>query len=698
MKKSIFQCLVAVLVFCSYAQARPDYSTTISQTDELSFYFAGYNDLVKPEHGNILISVILRKTTMEKKTDKNGKTSEEPKYEEQVIGSGTLNDGFHIKIKNPKSDQYEVLIKVKETRLLAGLASDVLGVARVGDANIRELSINLQKIMYITAYEITASKSANNRGVFTYSFAVKATAPDTTGEAAIIVVTDKEVPTAEVDQTLVDKTAESNAAATAALEKVNIPQKTLVVNYSDLLQQKRITATERSDLKIDEVNDNDFAEFAISKYQNSDIVKGEVIYQNKTGKLMTVHVVVDDHVAQTHLLSYDPSDKYIDHILVCYRFIYRGDRRTAVIQGDKIMMTDEQGNCEKDCTFTFEGVITPELKFVKNYLKQATVVENKVEKTPAVPSQETTISSGTHEYDYFKDQLPEAYEMAVFFQNATTDWAKLGLRGKVKSVREMEGNQPFEVFFNETGQISKIESAKRGIKTFSYSGGKLTKITERKADGKVQETVFRLDAKGHISAEDADFKYTQNGTLVEAGFSTWRWHTLTFDEKTGLLIKEIPLENNSIENLYEYDAKGRCIKKTSWIWVDEAEYVRRVQECKYTYNAQHDIVRKMCSCKEVYEFAPSKNCQAYSPPLPVRYTYDEQGNWTVSSEGRKRTFEYYGSGFIFPGSGTRTEPFEISTAVQLARLAELVNAGNTHYLDKQYKLIADIDLSVFGSG
>jgi len=163
--------------------------------------------------------------------------------------------------------------------------------------------------------------------------------------------------------------AARNVSAPGTPEKVNIPKKTLPA-YNDLSQKKRITASERSALKIDEVNDNDFADNAIGKYKNSDIVKGEVIYQNKTGKLMTVYVVVDDHMTQTHVLSYDAAGNYIDHILVCYHFIYRGDRRTAIIQGDKISMTAEWGNCEDDCTFSFEGSITPELKFVKPYLNQ----------------------------------------------------------------------------------------------------------------------------------------------------------------------------------------------------------------------------------------------------------------------------------------------------------------------------------------
>jgi hypothetical protein len=50
----------------------------------------------------------------------------------------------------------------------------------------------------------------------------------------------------------------------------------------------------------------------------------------------------------------------------------------------------------------------------------------------------------------------------------------------------------------------------------------------------------------------------------------------------------------------------------------------------------------------------------------------------------------------FHGVGTNEDPYQISTAGQLAKLAELVNAGDTNYKDKNYKLTADLDLSDYG--
>jgi len=170
-----------------------------------------------------------------------------------------------------------------------------------------------------------------------------------------------------------------------APEKVNIPKKTLAADYNSLLKQPRITASERTTLKIDAVNDEDLVDLPLNKHENSNLVKGEVIYQNKTGKLATVHVIAEDHAAQTHLLSYDASGNYIDHILVSYHFIYRGDNRSADIQGDKISVTEQWGDCEEDCTSTYEVGITSDFKFVKKNLNQTNEAGIATSATTSVP-------------------------------------------------------------------------------------------------------------------------------------------------------------------------------------------------------------------------------------------------------------------------------------------------------------------------
>lgn len=52
----------------------------------------------------------------------------------------------------------------------------------------------------------------------------------------------------------------------------------------------------------------------------------------------------------------------------------------------------------------------------------------------------------------------------------------------------------------------------------------------------------------------------------------------------------------------------------------------------------------------------------------------------------------------FDGSGTAAAPYKISTAAQLAKLAEFVNAGNTDYNGEYYELQNDLDLSAYASG
>ncbi len=57
-----------------------------------------------------------------------------------------------------------------------------------------------------------------------------------------------------------------------------------------------------------------------------------------------------------------------------------------------------------------------------------------------------------------------------------------------------------------------------------------------------------------------------------------------------------------------------------------------------------------------------------------------------------------GSDPNFLGAGTSENPYQITTPAQLAKLAELVNAGNTSYNAEHYKLMNDLDLSGYATG
>ena len=57
-----------------------------------------------------------------------------------------------------------------------------------------------------------------------------------------------------------------------------------------------------------------------------------------------------------------------------------------------------------------------------------------------------------------------------------------------------------------------------------------------------------------------------------------------------------------------------------------------------------------------------------------------------------------GSDPNFLGAGTSENPYQINTPTQLAKLAELVNEGNTSYNAAHYKLMNDLDISAYNSG
>jgi hypothetical protein len=54
-------------------------------------------------------------------------------------------------------------------------------------------------------------------------------------------------------------------------------------------------------------------------------------------------------------------------------------------------------------------------------------------------------------------------------------------------------------------------------------------------------------------------------------------------------------------------------------------------------------------------------------------------------------------GYFAGGDGSQGDLYQIATAAQLAKLAELVNAGDTDYNSRYYQLISDIDLSSYGA-
>ena len=83
--------------------------------------------------------------------------------------------------------------------------------------------------------------------------------------------------------------------------------------------------------------------------------------------------------------------------------------------------------------------------------------------------------------------------------------------------------------------------------------------------------------------------------------------------------------------------------------------------------------------------------------------FTSAGGWVTANSklpGFTGTVDIPSYFFYFSGDGSQGNPYQIGTAAQLAKLSELVNAGNTTYNGTAvyYKLVADIDLSSYGSG
>jgi len=111
----------------------------IPSEDEISFYFAGYNNLVSEEHGKLPIKVQLRSGYNKAKE----------------IGYGTLGGGFSIKIKDPKMRKPELEIFT------------IRGIPNVVIYSGMQINMELKN-----DYEFTVIKS-DNKGVTYYNFVLK---------------------------------------------------------------------------------------------------------------------------------------------------------------------------------------------------------------------------------------------------------------------------------------------------------------------------------------------------------------------------------------------------------------------------------------------------------------------------------------------------------------------------------------------
>jgi hypothetical protein len=160
------------------------------------------------------------------------------------------------------------------------------------------------------------------------------------------------------------KTPKSDVAI-AALKPLNLPATESIMRVTDMydkyLDRKRITAGDRTALKLDAVKNDFFA-----KRPNQDFSRGKVVYNGANGRMETVLIIAHDHATWEFLLSYNPNGAYVDCVMIGEIMNYAGDHGEAHIEGNKItykmIWSDESGD-GGESLFVYE--ITPDLHFVQ---------------------------------------------------------------------------------------------------------------------------------------------------------------------------------------------------------------------------------------------------------------------------------------------------------------------------------------------
>jgi hypothetical protein len=156
----------------------------------------------------------------------------------------------------------------------------------------------------------------------------------------------------------------SNDVATAVQKPLNLPATESIIRVTDRydthLKRKRITAGDRTELKLDSIKNDYFA-----KRTNQNFSRGKVVYKDANGRMESVLIIVDDHATWEFLLSYNSSGAYVDCVQIGNIMNYAGDGGEAHIEGNKITYKttwmDESGDGGESLRM-YE--ITPDLHFV----------------------------------------------------------------------------------------------------------------------------------------------------------------------------------------------------------------------------------------------------------------------------------------------------------------------------------------------
>lgn len=146
---------------------------------------------------------------------------------------------------------------------------------------------------------------------------------------------------------------------------LNVPRTQGVLSLNDTYNQhdnrKRMTAAERTALKINSIKNADFN----IKWTNNQLSAGKTIYKGKEGKLQTVLFIEKENAVDEYLVSYNASGNVVDCIRIASIRAYGGDRGEGIIEGSIVKSAADSFSEDSESTTWTSYRITPELKFVQ---------------------------------------------------------------------------------------------------------------------------------------------------------------------------------------------------------------------------------------------------------------------------------------------------------------------------------------------
>lgn len=237
-----------------------------------------------------------------------------------------------------------------------------------------------------------------------------------------------------------------------------------------------------------------------------------------------------------------------------------------------------------------------------------------------------------------------------------TDWEKLNLKGKVKSVKEwkhkaeikfgkleeMEEKGIFlqELVFSKKGYIEYAYFPKEEKQYKYQEGNKLEEIRVYDTDEVLQErTIYKYDAQGN-RVDEIDYTpkgevnkrvtylYDEQGKEIEKAF---------YNQDNELTGKQIYLydKNDNLTETELYNAKGTSVERKT-IYQDgnpikEIYYLnlfvsQALRTTYYKYNDRGDLIKKSVELT---------NNDPVAPQSSYEYKYDKHGNWINKIEHTK---------------------------------------------------------------